>query len=39
MEDANDWEKLIKFPDVNSWDWEGAAKGNAEASLLLREWK
>ena len=29
MEDANDWEKLIKFPDVNSWDWEGAAKGNA----------
>ena len=30
MEDANDWEKLIKFPDVNSWDWEGAAKGNAE---------
>ena len=29
MEDANDWEKLIKFPDVNSWDWEGAAKCNA----------
>ena len=29
MEDANDWEKLIKFPDVNSWDWEGSAKLNA----------
>ena len=29
MEDANDWEKLVKFPDVNSWDWEGSAKKNA----------
>lgn len=30
MEDANDWRDLIKFPDVNSWDWEGAVKGNAK---------
>ncbi len=29
MDDANDWEKLVKFPDVNSWDWEGSAKLNA----------
>ena len=30
MEDANDWRDLIKFPDVNSWDWEGSAKANAQ---------
>ena len=29
MEDVNDWPDIIKFPDVNSWDWEGCAKGNA----------
>lgn len=29
MTDANDWKELIKFPDVNSWDWEGSAKANA----------
>jgi len=28
--DANDWKKVIKFPDIDSWDWEGSAKANAE---------
>ncbi|MDR1328412.1 MAG: methyltransferase, partial [Oscillospiraceae bacterium] len=26
--DANDWEKKIKWPDVDSWDWAGNAKQN-----------
>jgi hypothetical protein len=26
--DANDWEKKIKWPDVDSWDWETNAKQN-----------
>ena len=30
MEDANDWKDLIHMPDVNSWDWEGSAKANAQ---------
>lgn len=30
MEDVSEWKNLIKFPDVNSWDWEGCAKGNAK---------
>lgn len=30
MDDANDWKKLIKMPDVNAWDWEGCAKENAK---------
>lgn len=30
MEDATEWEKLLKFPDVNAWDWEACAKGNAK---------
>jgi len=25
MEDANDWKELIKMPDIDAWDWEGAA--------------
>lgn len=29
LEDANDWKKVLKFPDVDSWDWEGSAKKNA----------
>lgn len=28
LKDANDWEKVIKFPDIDSWDWEGSAKAN-----------
>ena len=26
MEDANDWRKLIRIPDVDSWDWATAAQ-------------
>ncbi|MBR6812864.1 MAG: methyltransferase [Oscillospiraceae bacterium] len=28
LEDVNDWKDVIKFPDIDSWDWEGAAKEN-----------
>ncbi|MFZ7120146.1 MAG: methyltransferase [Eubacteriaceae bacterium] len=28
LKDANDWEKVLKFPDIDSWDWEGSAKAN-----------
>ena len=30
MANANDWPKIIKFPDVNSWDWAGSAASNKE---------
>ena len=30
LEDANDWRDVIKFPDINAWDWEGSAKANAK---------
>jgi hypothetical protein len=26
MTDANDWKKLIKMPDIDSWDWAGFAE-------------
>lgn len=26
LEDANDWKEVVKFPDIDSWDWEGSAK-------------
>ena len=29
MEDANDWPKLVKFPDVEAMDWAGCAELNA----------
>lgn len=28
LADANDWKEVIRFPDVDSWDWEGMAKRN-----------
>lgn len=28
LKDANDWKSVIKFPDIDSWDWEGSAKAN-----------
>ena len=28
--DANDWKEVIKLPDVDSWDWEGSVRANAE---------
>ena len=30
LEDANDWKEVIKFPDIEEWDWEGCAKVNEE---------
>ena len=30
LEDANDWKKMIKFPNVDSWDWEGSKASNAK---------
>ena len=26
MEDVNDWKKLVKIPDVSTWDWASEAK-------------
>ncbi len=28
--DANDWEKVIKFPDVRSWDWAKSVELNKD---------
>ena len=30
LEDANEWYDKVKFPDIDSWDWEGSAKLNQE---------
>ena len=30
LADANDWKKIIKFPDIESWDWEASKAANAE---------
>jgi hypothetical protein len=30
LTDANDWKKVITFPDIDKWDWEGSAKTNKE---------
>jgi len=26
LEDVNDWEKKVKIPNIDEWDWEGAVK-------------
>jgi hypothetical protein len=28
MEDANEWYDKLVWPDIEAWDWEGAAKAN-----------
>ena len=28
LEDANDWEKMLRFPDLDAWDWEGSVAVN-----------
>jgi hypothetical protein len=28
LEDANEWKSKIKFPNIDAWDWAGAAKKN-----------
>ena len=30
LEDANDWEKILKFPDIDSWDWAASREANKE---------
>lgn len=30
LDDVNDWKKVIKFPDIETWDWEGSKASNAE---------
>ena len=30
LSDLNDWKNKISFPDIESWDWEGSKKSNAE---------
>ncbi|MCL2632352.1 MAG: methyltransferase, partial [Coriobacteriia bacterium] len=30
LEDANDWQDVINFPDVASWDWAGSAEINKD---------
>ncbi len=30
LEDANDWEKIIRFPDIDSWDWAASREVNRE---------
>jgi hypothetical protein len=30
LTDANDWKAKIKFPNIDAWDWEGAAAKNKE---------
>ena len=29
LEDVNDWKKVITFPDISAWDWEGCAQRNS----------
>jgi len=28
LEDANDWQEVVAFPDLDSWDWEGSIASN-----------
>jgi hypothetical protein len=30
LDDANDWRKLVRFPDIDSWDWAGCAERNQD---------
>jgi len=30
LEDVNDWKEVIKFPNIDEWDWEGSAAMNKE---------
>ena len=42
MTDANDWEKIVQFPNVESWDWAGSKEVNRETlateERLLYAW-
>jgi len=39
LTDANDWEKIIKFPDVESMDWAAAKALNAKMNETERAFK
>ena len=30
LDDVNNWKTIIKFPDINTWDWEGSKAANAD---------
>lgn len=30
LEDVNDWEDKVVFPDISQWDWEGCAQRNKQ---------
>ena len=30
LDDVNNWKEKVKFPDIDSWDWEGTKTANAE---------
>lgn len=36
LEDIADWESVVHFPDVSSWDWEGSGKLYMEGLDLSR---
>lgn len=41
LEDIEDWEKVIQFPDVDSWDWAGSAEISKEylnTDRLIEAW-
>jgi|LSQX01.2.fsa_nt_gb hypothetical protein len=37
LDDANDWEKVLKFPNIDEWDWAGDAERN-KAFLAEDRW-
>lgn len=30
LKNANDWKSVLKFPDIDSWDWEASAAANKD---------
>lgn len=28
LEDANDWNQILKFPDIDAWDWDASGRQN-----------
>ena len=38
LTDVNDWKKVIKRPDIDSWDWEGSARENCQWLEDTKDW-
>lgn len=41
LEDVNDWKTKLRLPDVDSWDWDGCAKRNAQyinPNMCVQSW-